>query len=462
MRSRNYFIALILLFCIYSVYGQAKPRLGILPFTGGTGGDGETIATLLSFQSDIQNSFTIVPRTNAVNTLIAEQQFQLSGYTDTDTIARLGRLLNADFVVSGNILRLGNSNLVITTIVNVETFELLVGDYREYRSIEEVRSLLPIISQKMITASKKNSTSLPKLAIAPFNIASDGVDVRSAEALAQILAIEITNTGKYAILPRTTTMQTALKELEFQMKGYTAEEGTKALGKATNAQYVLSAEVRSLGSLNMFTAQILNVEDGTLLAGDSRDYRIIDDGIKLIPELAILLTDKASASFRISALGRERTLFSLFGDPSKLWSLGLSAGTSFNDPWVSGTLHGTIAPLKYSFLEIGFEYGLLSNIEGVISYYSLFPFIHYAFFLPFNSSTTNKDIKGGWYIGTGGGYVIADYQIDDMSFTHNSFAMDFITGFLLFDFLDISYSLRSNFKWASSKLSLGYSYRFKK
>jgi len=443
-------------------FGQNKPRLGILPFTGSTGGDGETIATLFSFQSDIQKSFTIVPRTNAVNALIAEQQFQLSGYTDTDTIARLGRLLNADFVVSGNILRLGNSNLVITTIVNVETFELLVGDYREYRSIEEVRSLLPIISQKMITASKRNSTNLPKLAIAPFNIASNGVDVRSAEALAQILAIEISNTGKYAILPRTTTMQTALKELEFQMQGYTAEEGAKALGKAINAQYVLSAEVRSLGSLNMFTAQILNVEDGTLLAGDSRDYRVIDDGIKLMPQLAILLTDKVSSASRISALDRERTLFSLFGDPSKFWSLGLLVGTSFNDPWVSGTLHGTIAPLKYSFLEIGFEFGFLSNIENVINYYSLFPFIHYAFFLPYNSITKNKSIKGGWYIGTGGGYVIGNYEIDDLVFVNKSIAIDFITGFLLFDFLDISYTLRTDFEWVSSKISLGYSYRFKK
>jgi len=461
MRTRNY-VALLLLINGFLVYGQEKPRLGILPFTGGTGGDGETIATLFSFQSNIQNSFTIVPRTNAVNTLIAEQQFQASGYTNTDTIARLGRLLNADFVVSGNILRLGNSNLIITTIVNVETFELLAGDYQEYRSIEDVRGLLSTISQKLITASKRNNTRLPKLAIAPFYIASDGVDVKAAEALAMILAIEISNTEKYAVLPRTTTMQTALKELEFQAEGYTAEKGVKALGKAINAEYVLSAEVRSLGSINMFTAQILNVEDGTLLAGDSRDYRIIDDGIKLMPELAILLTDKVSAASRISALDRERTLFSLFGDTSKFWSLGFSVGTSFNDPWLSCTLHGTVAPLKYSFLEIGLEFGFLSNIEGVTNYYSLYPFIHYAFFLPFNSSFSNKGIKGGWYIGTGGGYVIANYQIDDMSFTNRSFSMDFITGILLFDFLDISYTLRTNFEWASSKLSLGYSYRFKR
>jgi len=462
MYLRNIFIYVLFLFYSFTIFGQDKTRLGILPFSGGIGGDGETIATLFSFQSNIQESFTIIPRTSAVNALINEQQFQLSGYTDSDSIARIGRLLNADFIVSGHIIQLGNSNLVITTIVNVETFELLVGDYREYRSIEEVRSLLPAISNRIITASKRNTTHLPKLAIAPFSIANEGVDVRSAEALSQILAIEIANTEIYAVLPRTTTMQAALNELDFQMQGYTAEEGAKALGNAINAQYVLSAEVRSLGSLNMFTAQILNVEDGTLLAGDSRDYRRIDDGIMLMHDLALLITNRASAESRISALEHERALLSLFGDTSKFWSIGLSAGTSLNDPWVSGTLNGTIAPLKYSFFTIGFEFGFISSIQEVNNYYSLYPFIHYSLYLPFNSSGKENSIKGGWYIGTGGGYVISSYEIDDLTFSNKSFAMDFITGFILFDFLNISYTLRTNFDWVSSKVSLGYSYRFKK
>ena len=152
--------------------GNTNPRLGILPFTGGSDGDGETIATLLSFQSDIQNAFTVVPRTSAVNALVSEQNFQMSGYTDSDTIVRLGRLLNADFVVSGHIRRLGDRNLVITTIIHVETFEMLAGDYREYNSIEEVRSLLPAIAERMIAATWRDTSNLPKLAVTPFHTAN--------------------------------------------------------------------------------------------------------------------------------------------------------------------------------------------------------------------------------------------------------------------------------------------------
>ena len=274
-----------------------KPRLGILPFTG-AGEDGETIAELFSYQQEILNVFTAVPRTSAVNALISEQKFQMTGYTDSDTIARLGRMLNADYVLSGHIRRLGNRNLVITTIIHVESFEQLAGDYSEYMRIEGVDRLLPNIARKMTAAVRRNTSALPKLAIAPFIIHNQGANVQEAEALSQILAVELINTGKYAVLPRTETIQAAMKELEFQMSGYTAEEEAKRLGQATNARYVLSAEVRSLGTMNMFTASILNVENGSQIAGAYRTYRSISDGTELMKELAKLLANSTIAASR--------------------------------------------------------------------------------------------------------------------------------------------------------------------
>jgi len=125
-------IAFLLIISINYAFSQDKPRLGILPFSGGSGSDGETIADLFSYQREIADTFTIVPRTNAVNALISERDFQLRGYTNSDTIARLGRMLNANFVVSGHIQRLGRSSLIIITIINVETFELMAGDYNVY------------------------------------------------------------------------------------------------------------------------------------------------------------------------------------------------------------------------------------------------------------------------------------------------------------------------------------------
>ena len=450
-------VAVLLVFSGFTAFSQTKPRLGILPFTGGTGGDGETIATLFSFQSEILDAFTVVPRTGAVNALIAEQNFQMAGYTDSDTVARIGRQLNADYVVSGHIRRLGGSNLVIATIINVETFEQLAGVYREYRRIEEVRALLPTISQHLIAATRRDTSGLPRLAVAPFNVVGHEVNIQEAETLAQILAVEIANTGRYSVLPRTATMQAALQELDYQMQGYTAEEGAKALGQAINAEYVLFAEVRSLGNMNMFAAQILNVEDGSLFAGNVRDYQIIDDGIRLMAELAFLLTGSRPISIpHYSDTGLENNLW----QKNRLWTIGASIGSSFSSPWVITTVRTTLAPFRHSFLEIGCDFGFISGAEDV-GYYSFYPFVHYAYFLPFTIPFYRQGTSGGWYIGTGGGYMLAQYSYPTGDVSVNIFAMDFITGFNIGDMFDISYTLRTNFNRASHKFSAGFTYRLK-
>ena len=439
--------------------GSIVPRLGILPFTGGDGRDGETIATLFSFQSDILNAFTVVPRTSTVNALVAEQQFQMTGHTDSDTIARIGRLLNADFVVSGHIRRLGSRNLVITTIINVETFEQLAGDYREYRNIEEVQAMLPDIARVIIGASRRDSTGLPTLAVAPFHIASEGVNVQDAEVLAQILSVEIVNIGIYAVLPRTATMQSAMEELQFQLTGATAEEEAKALGRAVNADFVLSAEVRSLGSQNMFTASILHVEDGSLIAGGFRNYRSITDGIQLMAELAHVLTGSPPSGQtpqeRVPRARRE-----LSAEAYRLNTIGISAGSSLATPLFIGTIHGTFSPFRSVFLEAGVDLGLIysgaSDSPGyaVDGYYSLFPFAHAGFFTPFTNSS-------GWYIGAGGGYLISEYTFSDGTASTAMVTFNLTTGIHIARFLNISYTLRTNFERASNKVAVGVVYRFK-
>ncbi|MDR2394880.1 MAG: hypothetical protein LBD93_12120, partial [Treponema sp.] len=78
----------------------AKDNLAILPFTGGVGDEGETIAELFSFEPEITGVFNPVPRTSINRAIRSEQRFQLgSGMTDPDTAAALGKQLGARYVV---------------------------------------------------------------------------------------------------------------------------------------------------------------------------------------------------------------------------------------------------------------------------------------------------------------------------------------------------------------------------
>ena len=169
------------------------------------------------------------------------------------------------------------------------------------------------------------------------------------------------------------------------------------------------------------------------------------------PNEAIAVT---STPVRPSTLPPERTQNNNQGDISnKLWSIGASLGSCFTDPWLIGTLRGTIAPIKYSFLELGMDAGFVSGVKDV-GYYSFYPFAHLAFFWPFTKIV-------GAYAGAGGGYLIAKYTFPEGDVPVNTFAADAIAGVTLLDMLDISYTFRSNFTNVTNKLSVGYFYRFK-
>jgi len=274
-------------------FAQTLPRLAVLPFTGGTGNEGETIAMLLGNQAQLRSAFTVVPRTSNVDAVMREQEFQRSGLTDSDTIARLGRQMNAEYVVAGHIQQLGQSRLVLITIVHVESLQQIAGDYREYNDTSEIRAYLPDMVQKIITASRQNTSRLPRLAVAPFDIMLRGVNQSDAEVLAHLLATEIANSGKYAVLPRTSTIESVMREHSIQRSGLTDPASIRRIGQAVNADYVLAGSIASLGNINLFLAQILNVESGALLSGGDEEYRQIGDGINKMPALSQALTGTA-------------------------------------------------------------------------------------------------------------------------------------------------------------------------
>jgi TolB-like protein len=279
------FLAVILLPATLSA--QTRPRLAILPFTGGTGGDGETIAELFSFEPEIARVFTRVPRTSSIEAIMREQQFQRStGLTDSDTIARLGRQFNADYVVSGHINTLGGSNLVHITIVHVESLQQVAGAYVEYRIIDEMISLINSMARIITDAVSINRLNISSLAVLPFAVPSSAANQDEAMILAQILATEIANTGRYIVLPRNSAIENIMQEHQIQRSGLTETENIRKIGIALNAQHVLSGNIRRLGQTNMFTVQILDVETGQLIVGTHEVFDSVNDGLVKMASLS--------------------------------------------------------------------------------------------------------------------------------------------------------------------------------
>ena len=57
--------------------------------------------------------------------------------------------------------------------------------------------------------------------------------------------------------------------------------------------------------------------------------------------------------------------------------------------------------------------------------------------------------------------MMAEYRFDDIVHPKRILAADFACGFVLWNFLEISYTLRTDFSTVGNKFSLGYIYRFR-
>ena len=93
-------IAVLLIHCAVFVFSQNKPRLGVLPFTGGTGTDGNTIANFFLHHTELLSVFDVVPRTLALNAIFNEKSFQLSLLVDPERVKSISNMLNAEYVLA--------------------------------------------------------------------------------------------------------------------------------------------------------------------------------------------------------------------------------------------------------------------------------------------------------------------------------------------------------------------------
>jgi TolB-like protein len=269
----------------------AKDNLAVLPFTGGSREEGETIAELFSFNNELNTVFAPIPRTSITRAIGNEQKFQGMGMTDPDTIAAIGQQLGANYVVAGNITRLGNRNLLIISILKIDDLRQIAGDIQTYSRIEEIQSKLPEMARNIITATQIDSSAVEKLSVVPVEL-GENIDTLVADTLAQILSINLIGSGKYAVYPRTGTLEQVQSEYKTQTE-VAAEENQVNIGKGENPRIVLSVIARRLGSLNMFNASIINLESGVQLIGRSVNYNTLDDGIETMISLARELTGVA-------------------------------------------------------------------------------------------------------------------------------------------------------------------------
>ncbi|MCL2192425.1 MAG: hypothetical protein FWB78_03390 [Treponema sp.] len=242
--------------------------------------------------------------------------------------------------------------------------------------------------------------------------------------------------GRFAVVSRGDIELALIRgELDFNMSYEVDDNTAQSIGRFLGAQLIATGAFERLGNTYRLRVRVIEVETAVIRATHAESVR----GDRLV---RYLMGDS---------------------DPTRFWSVGVSVGSSFADPWVIGTLQATLALLRNSFARVGLDVGFISNRANVVGYYSIFPFVHYAFFLPFDALPI-PFAMGGWHIGAGGGFMIEEYSFSHFTLPsdrNRTFMVDFVTGFNLGNIFDISYTLRTDFAALMQKISVGFTHRFR-
>ena len=121
--NQSFFLKLILSgFTI--MLSEQKPTVAIIDFDFyGIGKDQVNMLTE-RLRTEIGNTEAVrLIERNAVDNIMEEQKFQLTGLTDSKTVVKIGTLLGAQFMINGAIGKIGSKFTIDAKMFSVETGE---------------------------------------------------------------------------------------------------------------------------------------------------------------------------------------------------------------------------------------------------------------------------------------------------------------------------------------------------
>jgi hypothetical protein len=265
------------------------PRLAVLPLISGNAlADDveETFAWRLANVPQLRNYYNIVPITPHIIKNIKQEQTY-------NSVFDAGEEVHADYVMATFVKSIGYQWIFYIVIMDVQTRELITGDYKKFDFIEDIPQQFPSAVRKMMSVidqKKQKSPSDQKLAIDILQMPPiENVNPDAPAILTQLLANEMANNGKFRVYPRTDNIDAAAIAYE---KERTSTKDFILIDKSDLivADFVLSCKISSLTTPPLppyeILGEIVNINTNNLLIGSHVSFNAIED----TPENIVRLT----------------------------------------------------------------------------------------------------------------------------------------------------------------------------
>ncbi len=130
---------------------EVLPTLAIFPLSAeneAAEGQRDIIAQTISIELAKNRTHGVVVRTSSLSNVMKEMNIQRQGFTDSSTVAKMGKAINADYVLFGQITEYGTKTYMQISVIDVETTLLAFGADEGYnnKKPEEIIKIVPKIA----------------------------------------------------------------------------------------------------------------------------------------------------------------------------------------------------------------------------------------------------------------------------------------------------------------------------
>lgn len=208
---------------------------------------GFATTTANTFINELEGTdkFAIVDRVN-MNQIIKDAEEAYAGISANEKAAKIGKMLNVEYIFTGTIEKLIDSEIRVTIhLIEVET-ALLVNSRTDTASSPDSidRTVSSLARSFIFDAGKKGEASSdngkPSLAVLDFE--PKGVMPQYASSISESLNPELIDAGNFNVVDRQ-NLDTVIDEIETQMSGLTGSKRIAEIGKIIGMDYIISGSV---------------------------------------------------------------------------------------------------------------------------------------------------------------------------------------------------------------------------
>jgi len=145
------------------VFAQEKPVVAVAPFEAISGistADANALTGVFFNRLGNANIVTLVDR-SVVERVIREHQFQLSDWSRSEKTAELGEALNANWIVRGEIARLGSSIIVNVQFYDINTFQFRRGADIALENVNEAYNKMKPLVDSLVQTIRDTEQPIP-------------------------------------------------------------------------------------------------------------------------------------------------------------------------------------------------------------------------------------------------------------------------------------------------------------